>query len=200
MSEGENKGADIPVIPLKDAPGERVAWGRPAIVVYFWGLVEWLLVTNALQVSSRVRVAALRAFGAKIGSGVIYRPRTRVKFPWKLEIGDDCWIGEGVWIHNQDQVTIGHDVVISQETFITTGSHAHRRDMALVTRPVVIEPGAWITARCIVTGGVMVGRSSLMSPGSVARNSVEPGRVVAGNPARPIADRVDRGGAGHNGA
>lgn len=189
MSEGENKGADIPVIPLKDAPGERAAWGRPALVVYLWGIVEWLLVTNALQVSSRVRVAALRAFGAKIGSGVIYRPRTRVKFPWKLEIGDDCWIGEGVWIHNQDQVTIGHDVVISQETFITTGSHHFAADMALTTSPVRVESGAWIASRCIVLAGATIGRSALVSAGTTVRKDAPAGQVIVGSPARGVHSR-----------
>lgn len=183
MTESSENHAEIPVIPLRDAPGERAAWGRPAAVVYLWTLVEWLLVTNALQPSSRLRVAALRAFGAKIGDGVIFRPRTRVKLPWKLEIGNDSWIGEGVWIHNQDKVTIGHDVVISQETFITTGSHAHRRDMALITKPVVVEPGAWVTARCIVTGGITIYANARVAPGSVVNTDVGPSDVVRGNPA-----------------
>jgi len=187
MDTTDTAAGKVRVIKLKDAPGERAAWGRPARTVILWMLVEWLLVTNALQVSSRLRVAALRRFGATIGDGVIMRPRTRVKFPWKLEIGDDCWIGEGVWIHNQDQLTIGHDVVISQETMLTTGSHAHRRDMALITRPLVIEPGAWVTSRCIVTGGVTLGRSCLVGPASVVSSDVAPNRIVAGNPA------MDRG-------
>lgn len=191
MPANDSDGQQIPVIPLKDAPGERQMWGRPAWVVYVWVLVEWLVVTNALQPSSRIRVAALRAFGATMGAGVIIRPRTRVKFPWKLTVGDHAWIGEGVWIHNQDQVTIGHDAVISQETFITTGSHAHRRDMALITRPVVIEPGAWLTARCIVSGGVTVGRSAVVGPGSVVSVSVAPGVVTSSVPASTTQRRFE---------
>ncbi|GER21696.1 hypothetical protein NCCP1664_01930 [Zafaria cholistanensis] len=159
--------SDIPVIDLSKAPGERAAWGRPALTVYLWGLAELLFVTNPLQISSALRVRVLRLFGAKIGEGVIFRPRTRVKFPWKLEIGDRAWIGEGVWIHNQDQVTLGHDVVVSQETLITTGSHALRRDMALLTRPVKIKDGAWITSRSMILGGTTVGISSVVRPGSV---------------------------------
>ena len=183
MDEDHKADSGIPVISLRDAPGEHTAWGRPAIVVYAWGLCEWLFVTNALQVSSRLRVAVLRAFGAKIGSRVIFRPRTRVRFPWKLEVGDDCWIGEGVWIHNQDQVTIGHDVVVSQEAFITTGSHAQRLDMRLLTRPIRIEAGAWITTRCIVLGGSVVGRSALVVPGTVVRGLIAANSVWDGHSA-----------------
>lgn len=160
------------VIDLSQAPGERVSWDRPRWIVFLWAFTELLLVTNPLQISSRLRVAALRLFGAQIGKDVVFRPRTRVRFPWKLSIGDRSWVGEGVWVHNQDRVSIGHDVVISQETFITTGSHAHRQDMALITAPVTIEPGVWVTARCIVTGGTAIGRSAVIAPGSVVSGSV----------------------------
>ncbi len=161
-----------PVIPLNEAPGSRASWSKPAVVVYCWALAEILFVTNPFQVSSRLRVAVLRVFGAKIGSGVIFRPRTRVLYPWKLKIGDDCWIGDNVWIHNQDQVTVGHDVVISQGTFITTGSHSHRSDMGLVTRPIIIAPGVWLTSRTIVLGGSIIGRNALITPGAVVAGQV----------------------------
>jgi putative colanic acid biosynthesis acetyltransferase WcaF len=151
--------------------------------------VELLFVTNPWQISSRLRVTVLRGFGAKIGDDVIIRPRTRVKFPWKLQVGDRSWIGEGVWFHNQDHIRIGHDVVISQDTLLTTGSHAHRRDMALITRPIVIDEGAWITARCIVLGGAHVGRSALARPMTVVAGEVPANTVIAGPMGDPIGVR-----------
>ncbi|VEI50359.1 acetyltransferase [Kocuria rosea] len=172
----------IPVIDLSAAPGQGEAWTKGKWMIYLWSATELVLVTNPWQVSSSLRTMALRAFGAQIGEGVIVRPRTRIKFPWNLRIGDRAWIGEGVWIHNQDQVTIGHDAVVSQETFITTGSHAHRTDMGLITRPVVIREGAWITARCVITGGVVVGRSALVQPLTRVAEDV-PGNAVYGHSA-----------------
>ena len=169
--------ADIPVVDLSSAPGERASWDRPAWVVYLWGLAELVFVTNPLQISSGVRVRVLRLFGAEIGNDVVLRPRTRVRFPWKLHIGDRSWIGEGVWFHNQDHIHVGHDVVISQEAFLTTGSHAVRRDMALLTRPIVVEPGAWITSRCVVLGGVTIGRSALVKTLTRVEHDVPPNAV-----------------------
>jgi len=182
---------EVRVIDLSKAPGARASWGRSVVVVLLWGLVERLLVANQLQVSSRLRAATLRAFGADIGEGVILRPGLRVRFPWKLRIGPRSWIGEDVWLHNQDQLTIGHDVVISQGSFITTGSHAHRRDMALITSPIVIEDGAWITARCVVTGGVRVGRSALVAPNSVVNRDVAPNTVVGSRSVEVLGQRFD---------
>ncbi|WP_223246573.1 acetyltransferase [Curtobacterium sp. ER1/6] len=152
-------------------------------MVLLWSIIELLVVTNPWQISSRIRVTALRAFGAEIGEGVVFRPRTRVRFPWKLRIGDGSWIGEGVWLHNQARIDIGSDVVISQETFLTTGSHAHRRDMALITRSIVVEDGAWVTSRCMVLGGSRIGRSALVQPMSLINGDVAPNTVVGGNPA-----------------
>lgn len=158
-----------------------------------WMVVEALLVTNSLQVSSSLRCAILRAFGAHIGRDVIIRPRVRVKFPWNLEIGDRCWIGEGVWFHNQDQIVIGHDTVVSQETFITTGSHDARSTMDLIVKPVTIGRGVWLTTRCIVQQGVTIGDNVLVTPGSVVHKSLPAGGIYAGNPVRRIKDRVMHG-------
>jgi len=192
LQERENV-SGIPIIDLSKAPGEKTAWDQPAWKVYLWAACELLFVTNPWQISSALRSRVLRAFGAEIGSGVIFRPRTRVKFPWKLHVGDRSWIGEGVWFHNQDHVYIGHDVVVSQESLLTTGTHAHRRDMALLTRPITIEPGAWITARCVVLGGSIIGRSALIRPLSVVLGAaVPPAEIWGGNPAAYVCPRFEK--------
>ena len=108
---------------------------------------------------------------------MVFRPRTRVKSPWKLHIGARSWIGEGVWFHNQDHIYVGADAVISQETFLTTGSHRVRTDMGLVTSPIRIGDGAWITSRCMVLGGSRIGESALIQPMTVVKGTVPPGRI-----------------------
>lgn len=187
--DSDSRQGDVPVIDLSAAPGAREAWARPAWVIYLWSAIELLLVTNPWQFSSSLRAKALRAFGASVGKGVIIRPRTRVRFPWNLTIGDRAWIGEGVWIHNQDKVFIGSDVVVSQDTFITTGSHAHREDMALITRPVFIDNGAWVTARCVVTGGVVIGRSALVQPLTRVGRDVPPNAVYGNEAPKVVGSR-----------
>ena len=173
----------IPVIDLSKSKGRREAWDRPAWQVYLWTAADSIFVTNPWQPSSGLRRKVLRSFGARIDQGVILRPRLRVKFPWKLlEIGARSWIGEDVWIHNQDEVVIGSDVVVSQGSFVTTGTHDFRGDMSLMTRPILIEDGAWITSRCIVLSGSRIRRSALVLPGTVVRGEV-PAAMVFGTPA-----------------
>lgn len=162
---------------------------RSRFLEVLWILLEYLVVSNPLQLSSRIRVAALRLFGARIGANVIIRPRLRVKFPWNLEVGDNSWIGEGVWIHNQGLVTIEENVVVSQEAFITTGSHDIYSSMDLVIKPVVIRRGAWITTRSLVLQGVEIGQNTVVTPGSVVSRSLPPEGLYGGNPARFIRER-----------
>jgi putative colanic acid biosynthesis acetyltransferase WcaF len=177
------------VIDLSSAPGARESWDAPAWKVYAWGAVELLLVSNPWQVSSRLRRAALVAFGARIGKDVLLRPRLRVRFPWKLTVGDRSWIGEDVWLHNQAQLTIGSDAVISQGSFVTTGSHAHRRDMGLITRPDEIGDGAWVTARCIILGGSRIGTAALITPGTVVSGNVPDAMVFGQSPGQVLRPR-----------
>jgi len=190
-SRRDNKSEWPPVVPLKDAPGERASWDRPLLTVLAWSAAELLLVYNPWQISSRLRTAVLRAFGAEIGPGVIMRPRTRVRFPWKLQVGANSWIGEGVWVHNQDHVRIGHDTVISQDTFLTTGSHAHRSDMGLRTKSIDIGDGVWITSRCMILGGTEVGQSSIARPMSRLSGTYPPNSVIDGVPAKRVGSRFD---------
>lgn len=175
-------------VNLEQAGRGQVGRDRSQLTEALWVVVEALLVSNSMQPSSRIRRSALSLFGAKIGKGVILRPRLRVKYPWNLSVGARSWIGEGVWIHNQAEVIIGNDVVISQETFITTGSH-DLADMRLVVTPVVVEDGAWLTCRCVVLRGVTVGRDSVVTPASVVSRDLPAGGIYTGNPAVLVRPR-----------
>lgn len=184
----------VPVIPLAEVPAATTGWGRSKLVVLSWVVAELVFVTNPLQLSSALRIWILRLFGASIGKRVIVRPRTRVRFPWNLQIGDGSWIGDGVWISNREMVSIGHDVVVSQGTFITTGGHAVRTDMRVVSSPIQIEEGAWLTTRCVVLGGSSIGRSAVIEPNTVVRGRV-PSNVIWGSLPRPGAVRLRFEGA-----
>ena len=161
-----------PVIKLAEAKGGSEIWGKSIFEIVLWAICEIIFVTNPWQISSGVRVFFLKLFGAKIGQNVTFRQRTRVKYPWKLEIGDDCWIGEGVWFHNQDLIRVGSNVVISQESMLTTGSHSFRANMDLIISPITIDDGVWITSRCMILAGVTVGRSAVICPMTVVRTDV----------------------------
>lgn len=143
--------------------------------------VLWFAVMNAAFMKwwmpMRFRPAILRAFGAQIGDRVRIRQNVRVLWPWKLSVADDCWIGEGVWLLNLEQITIEHDACLSQEAFLCTGSHLHRDpSFEFDNAPILIGAGAWVAARATVLRGSHVGNGVLVGAGSVVRPAPDSGR------------------------
>jgi putative colanic acid biosynthesis acetyltransferase WcaF len=106
-------------------------------------------------------------------------------------IGDHCWIGQGVWIDNIEDVAIGSHVCVSQLANFCTGNHDHRSPyFALVAKPIVVHNGAWIGARVTLLGGVEVHANAIAAAGSVVVKSIPAATIVGGNPAKEIGTRV----------
>lgn len=166
--------------------------GRPVVVFALWILVDALFVSSWLPGSIHRRWI-LRAFGASVGRGVIIKPRVRIKLPWRLVVGDNAWIGEGVWIDNLDIVTIGADACLSQGAYLCTGNHDWSRPaFDLRVRPIVISAGAWVAAKSVVGPGVTVGEGAVLVLGGVAMADLAPWSVNKGNPAGRIGTREGR--------
>ncbi|WP_025601100.1 DapH/DapD/GlmU-related protein [Burkholderia sp. WSM2230] len=182
-------GAQHRVIDLSLAGKGNYRARRSALIELVWFVVEACVINNKLLPFSFVRVALLRLFGARIGSGCRFVHPLRVKAPWNLEVGDKCWFGVDVWIYNQAPIRIGSNVCISQGTFLTAGSHDMSTTMDLRVAPIVIEDGVWITSKCVVQMGVTIGRSAVVTPLSVVHRSIEAGGVYGGNPCRFLRKR-----------
>lgn len=141
------------------------------------------MIISALFVRSWIPGSAhrrmfLRAFGASLGRGVVLKPGLRVKFPWRLRVGDHTWLGEDVWIDNLSMVDIGSNCCISQGAYFCTGSHNWRLPgFNLVVKDISIEDDVWICARASVAPGVRVGQGSIVSFGAVVTRDV-PTNVV----------------------
>ncbi len=144
--------------------------GRGAIVRIAWYYVSLLFFESGWFPVSGLKCRVLRMFGANIGVGVVIKPHVRIKYPWKVSIGDHCWIGQGAWLDSLDQITLESDVCISQEAYLCTGSHDHRSPtFELRTAPIVVRHGAWIAARAIVLGGAVVERGEVVGAGAVRK-------------------------------
>jgi len=90
---------------------------------FLWYFVNVLFFKTSIPYPSILKVFILKYFGAKIGKNVVIKPNVNIKYPWFLEIGDNVWLGEGVWIDNLTDVKIGNNVCVSQDAYILTGSH-----------------------------------------------------------------------------
>lgn len=160
-----------------------------------WMLLGQPLLGAVWLPGSGLRVRLLRAFGARIGERVVIKPSVRVKYPWHLEIGDDCWIGEDCWIDNLTTVRIGGNVCVSQGAYFCTGNHDWSDPcFGLKIGPIELGEGSWAGARSLLTPGTVLGNYAVAAAGSVVRGTIPDFEVHAGNPAQFVKVRAIREG------
>ena len=156
----------------------------------FWILAGLFLFRLCPFKWSGLKCAVLRAFGAKVGRGVVIKPRVTITFPWKLAVGDHVWLGEECWLLNLAPIVIESHVCISQRTFLCTGNHDYKSPgFDLIVKPIHVETGAWIGAGAFVGPGVTVGNHAVLTAGSVATSDLEPFGIYRGNPAVRVKER-----------
>lgn len=160
--------------------------GRPLWVEALWHAVKCVFFLSSWPFPSRFKCWILRRFGARMGQGIVIKPRVNIHFPWKLVVGDFAWIGEEAFILNFEPVVIGSHCCISQRAFLCTGNHDYRqRHMPFRNRPITIEDGAWVGAQVFVAPGVTIGSEAVITAGSVVTASPPAGMVCSGNPCSP---------------
>lgn len=158
--------------------------GAPAWKEALWVVVKCLFFQTSWPWPSRLRVALLRAFGARIGQGVVIRSQVNVTFPWRLAVGDHVWFGEEVVVLSLAPVTIESHVCISQRAFLCTGSHDFRSQIFdLIVKPITVREKSWIAAQVFIAPGVEIGAGSMIAAGSVVLENVSSHSLVRGNPA-----------------
>jgi len=126
----------------------------------------------------------LKVFGAKIGIGVVIKPRVNIKYPWRLSIGAYSWVGEGVWIDSIGMVHIGSHCCISQGAYLCTGNHDWSDPcFGLKIEPIIINDHAWVGAFSIICPGACISTGAVITAGSVITNNTVPWTIYSGNPA-----------------
>lgn len=165
--------------------------GRSVIVQAAWFFLGLPLLRSALIPFSGFRARLLRAFGARLGEGCVFKPGFRIKYPWHLEAGRNCWFGEDAWIDNLVPVIVGDNVCISQGAYFCTGNHDWSDpSFGLVTGSIRVGSGAWIGARATLAPGVVIGECAIVSMGAVVSKGVPPFEIHAGNPAKFVRFRA----------
>ena len=183
--------SDKPILPdLKEYQATGFSRGAPAALEVLWIFCQWILLSSWVPGSYHRRIL-LKLFGAKIGRGVNIKPGVRIKFPWRLTLGDHSWIGENTWIDNLAPVEIGANTCISQGTYLCTGSHDWTSPtFDLIVKPITIQDGAWVAAKSTVGPGVTIGEGAVLGLGSTTSKDLEPWSIYSGSPAAYVKKRV----------
>lgn len=168
------------------------AWYQPGSTLKrtLWLVINAVFFNNGLALFNGLKIRLLKAFGAKVGIGVVIKPSVSIKYPWFLSIGNHVWIGEKVWIDNLTDVTIGNNVCLSQGVLLLTGNHNYiQPTFDLMVGKIVLEDGVWLGAQSVVCPGVTCKSHAVLSVGSVATKNLEPYSIYQGNPAVKVRER-----------
>ena len=152
------------------------SWDRGAspIKEALWIFIFQPIVSNSFP-GSRWRKVLLNLFGAKIGKNNRFNQGLKVKMPWRLTIGNNCWIGEDTWIDNLSFVKISDSVCVSQGVYFCTGNHNYKKEtFDLITEPIFVETEVWIGAKSIIGPGTNIGRAAIITLGSIITKDISP--------------------------
>lgn len=164
-------------------PGGRIRRG-------LWYLTNALFFQSAIPYPYLFKIFLLKRFGARMGKEITIKPNVNIKYPWFLEIGNNSWIGEGVWIDNLGKVKIGDNVCISQGAMLLCGNHNYKKEtFDLIVGDITLEDGVWVGAKVIVCPGVTLKTHSVITAGSVVTKDTESYTIYQGNPAVAIRKR-----------
>ena len=148
-------------------------WYKPGnrLKRILWYYTNLIFFKSGWFPSYKLKVLLLKLFGASIGNGVLIKPFVNIKYPWFLQIGNNVWIGEDVWIDNLGQVIIGNNVCVSQGAFLVTGSHDYKStSFNLQVKGITLKDGVWVCAKAIVCAGVTCNENCIVTAGSVVTN------------------------------
>ena len=126
----------------------------------------------------------------------------------KIDIGKDCYIGEGTRLWSADSIKIGNRVFISHNVnihdsnshsinpelryshFLAIMSTGHPRtnDFDIQSKPIFIEDDVWIGFNSTILKGVKISKGSVVAACSVVTKDVPEFVIVAGNPATIVKE------------
>jgi len=160
------------------------------IKILIWSLINYYILNSSLPFPQKFKVLLLKLFGARVGSGLVIKLKVRVKYPWRISIGDNCWIGESVWIDNLEDVHIGSNVCISQGAMLLTGNHDYKiSNFPYRLGKIILEDGVWIGANSVVCPNVVCKSHSILTVNSVATKDLDAWGIYSGNPAVKVRIR-----------
>lgn len=160
-----------------------------------FGRIIWSIIWCLFRFSPRItwgwRNLLLRLMGAKIGKGVRIFNTVKIMLPWKLIIEDNVTVGDHAILYALGTIHLHEGVTISQYAHLCAGTHNFRdKNFSLIRSKITINRGAWIAADAFIGPDVVIGSGTVIGARSVVMKSIEDQKIVIGNPAIILDDRL----------
>jgi putative colanic acid biosynthesis acetyltransferase WcaF len=180
----------VSFLRLDEADRSGFDYGRSRFLVFLWFTIQDTLFRFSPVPCYAFRRWLLKLFGCKIGEKVIVRPRARLHYPWRIEIGDYSSVGDDVWLYSIASIKIGSHSVISQRSFLCTASHDYLDpQFKTINEPIVVGDGVWIAADVFINPGVTIGDNAVIGARSSVFQDMPGDMICYGSPCRPVKKR-----------
>jgi len=116
-------------------------------------------------------------------------------FDGRIQLAANTYLGPHVTIYGHGGVVIGAASLVGMNAVILSSNHTvpvlgcDIRDAPDIHLPTKIGSDVWIGANAVILGGVTIGDGAVIAAGAVVSRDVEPGFIVAGNPAVAVKKR-----------
>jgi UDP-2-acetamido-3-amino-2,3-dideoxy-glucuronate N-acetyltransferase len=161
------------------------------------GNAEYARIAHDVKLGLNVKIYAfVNLYGCAIGDesriGTFVEIQKGAHIGKRVKVSSHTFICEGVTI--EDEVFIGHGVMFINDKYprATTGDGAPQTEADWVCTPTIVRRYASIGSNATILCGVTIGEGALVGAGSVVTRDIPPGAIVAGNPARPIREKVSK--------
>lgn len=145
---------------------------KSQMVLAAFRICQWLMRDNSKPRRRSLPFVAVYRFVTEFLLALELRPKTRT--------GPGLTIYHGFGLVVNDHAVIGSNVILRNGVVVGN---------KFANGPCpVIEDGVELGANAVVIGGITVGKGATVGAGAVVVKDVAPGTVVAGNPARVLAE------------
>ena len=140
---------------------------------------------------------ALDSGRLEVGEGTLLEPGCWLTLSPEatIRIGEGCFLNRGTMLAALERIEIGDHVMFANNCFVGDSDHRHDDPDIPVTwqgfvarGPVKIGSNCWFGVNCVITGGVEIGDRCVVGANSVVTQSLAPGVIAAGAPAKVIKE------------
>ncbi len=173
----------------------------------------WLFAMEATSAQRATQRERQKALGGDSEAGEqCYVAESAAVFPDRLRLGDNSYIAAHAYVTGdlatgsdcslnpfttvRGSVTLGDGVRIGAHTSLLGFNHTMAPDrpvfqQPLTSRGITVGDDVWIGSHVVVVDGVTIGDHCVIGAGAVVTKDLPAWTVAAGNPARPLRNRLD---------
>lgn len=160
---------------------------------FLWDNLDRSVLCPAVNFAIPFRRIIAKKLFKKCGEGFIAERNVRFNFGQHIELGDNVFFNEGVFLDSKGGISIGNSSALAEFVIIFTHNHGESRHAERDYAPVVIEDYCKIYTRAMLLPGTIVRRQGIVAACSVVSHEVPENTLVAGTPAKPVRQRRNEG-------